>query len=157
MSQQDCLRRVLDDSLHLAANDAVCVGAIARADLLECTPELPVFEAARLMSERRVSSIVVVDDDDVVGIWTERDALAIDFRDVRAFSRPIRSVMSTPVRTVSATIGLHELALRFREEHVRHYLVENDQGRPCGIVSQSDVVLNQGVEHRATALGSHNG
>ena len=147
MSQQDCLRRVLDDSLHLAANDAVCVGAIARADLLECSPELPVFEAARLMSERRVSSIVVVDDDDVVGIWTERDALAIDFRDVRAFSRPIRSVMSTPVRTVSATIGLHELALRFREEHVRHYLVENDQGRPCGIVSQSDVVLNQGVEH----------
>ena len=38
------------------------------------------------MSERRVSSILVVEDDRVVGIWTERDALRVDFDDPTTFA-----------------------------------------------------------------------
>ncbi|WP_028791886.1 EAL domain-containing protein [Thauera linaloolentis] len=144
---EDSLSGVLDERFHLAPSDALRVGTIAHGDLLECAPALPLSEAARLMSERRVSSILVVDGEAVVGIWTERDALAIDFGDRAVFSQPISSVMSAPVRTVPASMSLHELTQRFREECVRHYLVMDEAGQRCGIVSLSDVVLNQGLEH----------
>ena len=141
------LGRMLDNSLHLAPSDALRVGTIAREDVLECAPDTPLCEAARLMSERGVSSILIVDDGVLLGIWTERDALAIDFDERASFSVPIRAVMSAPVRTVPASMNLHELTQRFRDEHLRHYLVIDEAGQRRGIVSQSDVVLNQGLEH----------
>jgi diguanylate cyclase (GGDEF)-like protein/PAS domain S-box-containing protein len=125
----------------------VSLGQIVKPFILECPPDLPLHEAALRMSEARVSSILVVDNDAVLGIWTERDALAVDFRDPTTFTRPVREVMSAPVRTVSAQLSLQALAVKFREEHVRHYLVVDADGRRCGVVSQTDVVLNQGIEH----------
>lgn len=125
----------------------VTVGQIVRGRILECAPDLAIDEAARRMGVARVSSILVVEDDVPVGIWTERDALAIDFDHPDSFSRPIGEVMSAPVRTVTRDLGLQALAIRFRDEHMRHYLVVDEHGRRCGIVTQTDVVLNQGIEH----------
>ncbi len=98
------------------------------------------------MRAARCSSIVVVESGRPVGIWTEHDALAIDFAHPETFEIPISSVMSAPVRTVDPEAHLTDVAHRFREEHIRHLLVvEHDQ--PLGVVSQTDVVLNQGIEH----------
>ena len=137
----------VDEMLPFPHADEVSVGEIVCRDLLECAPDVPLHEAARRMSERRVSSILVVEGDAVLGIWTERDALAVDFDDPATFALAVRAAMSAPVRTVSHTTLLHDLAVRFREEHLRHYLVVDEAGRRIGIVSQSDVVLNQGIEH----------
>lgn len=113
----------IEEALLLPRADEVRVGEIIGRDLLECGPDLPLHEAARRMSERRVSSILVVEGDEVLGIWTERDALGIDFDDPAAFLMPVRVAMSAPVRAVSVSTPLHELTARFRTEHVRHYLV----------------------------------
>jgi len=125
----------------------VSLGQIVKPFILECPPVTPLFEAARLMSEARVSCILVVEDDAAVGIWTERDALKVDFHDPASLNRPVREVMSAPVKTVTTALTLQALAVKFREEHVRHYLVVDTKGRRHGIVSQTDVVLNQGIEH----------
>ncbi|MBT0962111.1 EAL domain-containing protein [Denitromonas iodatirespirans] len=148
----------MDDTVAYAepADDAVLgalistevrVGQIVRGSILECAPDLALHEAARRMSLARVSSILVVEGDMPVGIWTERDALAIDFDRPDSFTRPIGEVMSAPVGTVTRDLSLQELAIRFRDEHMRHYLVVDEDGRRCGIVTQTDVVLNQGIEH----------
>ncbi|THF66458.1 EAL domain-containing protein [Pseudothauera nasutitermitis] len=133
--------------LSALISSEVSVGQIVRPSILECAPDLPLFEAAERMSCTRVSSILVVEDDQAVGIWTERDALAVDFDNPASFNRPIREAMSAPVRAITRDLSLQELAVRFRDEQVRHYLVVDDEGRRCGIVSQTDVVLNQGIEH----------
>ncbi|MER2555726.1 MAG: EAL domain-containing protein [Thauera sp.] len=147
MNSPESAGLAMEEALSLPRTDEVRVGEIIGRDLLECDPELPLHAAARRMSERRVSSILVVDGDDVLGIWTERDALGVGFDDPASFLIPVRAAMSAPVRTVSVSTPLHELTTRFREEHVRHYLVEDETGRRVGIVSQTDVVLNQGIEH----------
>lgn len=136
-----------DDMPDSLISSDVSLGQIVKPFILEAPPELPLHEAAQRMSEARVSSILVVDGDTVLGIWTERDALAVDFRDPAAFTRPVREAMSSPVKTASAQLSLQELAVKFREEHVRHYLVVDAKGRRCGVVSQTDVILNQGIEH----------
>ena len=84
----------VDEMLPFPHADEVSVGEIVCRDLLECAPDVPLHEAARRMSERRVSSILVVEDDAVLGIWTERDALAVDFDDPDTFALAVRAAMS---------------------------------------------------------------
>lgn len=125
----------------------VRIGDIVRRGLLVCSPSTPLYEAARRMHEARVSSILVEEAGRMIGIWTERDAISIDFSHPGLFERPVSDFMSSPVRAVTEEVSLQALAVRFRDEHVRHYLVEDAVGAPVGIVSQTDVVLNQGIEH----------
>ena len=132
--------------LPLLAGD-LSVGQVLKPFILECAPTVSIFEAAHRMSEAQVSSILVTEGGTVLGIWTERDALGVDFSDPASFSRPVGEVMSGPVLSVDPDMRLQELATRFRDEHVRHYLVVGAEGRPLGVISQTDVVLNQGIEH----------
>ena len=147
MNHPESIDSLVDERLPFPYAEEVRVGNVICRDLLECSPDVPLHEAARRMSERRVGSILVVEGDAVLGIWTERDALAVDFDDPETFELAVGAVMNAPVRTVSEAVPLHDLAVRFREEHLRHLLVVDEDGRRIGIVSQSDVVLNQGIEH----------
>ena len=123
------------------------VERILHPRLLSCPPETPLREAARLMSDARCSSILVMEGSQLQGIWTERDALTIDFSLPDALDMPISRVMSSPVKTIPGRTSVGEAALRFKLDSVRHYVVVNDGGEHLGIVTQSDVVQNQGVEY----------
>ncbi|WP_156612731.1 EAL domain-containing protein [Paramagnetospirillum marisnigri] len=123
------------------------VERILRRELLSCAPDTPILEAATIMAEKRCSSIVIVADGRPMGIWTERDALAVDLGSPDAFTKPIASVMSTPIKTISGTTTLGDAGMRFQLEGVRHFVVVDDAGVAIGIVSQSDVILRHGVEH----------
>lgn len=126
---------------------SITVGQIARRNVLECTPDTSLQEAAARMGERQVSSILVTEDGQVVGIWTERDVLRLNFETPELLQQPVSQFMSSPVKAVSVSLTLQELAVRFQEERVRHYMVLDEQGQCCGVVSQTDVVVNQGIEH----------
>jgi len=141
------LSRLDDVTVSALISSDVSVGQIVQPFMLECGPQTPLHEAARLMNQAGVSSILVVEDGAVLGIWTERDALVVDFADPQCFARPVREAMSAPVRTISTETSLQSLAIRFREEQVRHYVVVDEEGVRQGVVSQTDVVLNQGIEH----------
>ncbi|MFW6020577.1 MAG: EAL domain-containing protein [Guyparkeria sp.] len=125
-------------------------------EVLVCPPETPVFEAAGRMRAAGVSSIVVTDDSGPIGIWTEHDALALDLSSPAVFDQRVDTVMSAPVRSIPSTATLTDAAHLFRERHIRHLLVyegeeardgEEGDRRLRGIISLTDVVLNQGIEH----------
>lgn len=114
--------------------------------LLQCEPQTSVADAAAQMSENSVSCILIADRAQVVGIWTEHDALAIDFADPAKFRQPVSMVMSSPVLSLPDTLDAGEAAVRLRDSGKRHFLVTNAEGLPVGILSQTDLALNQGLE-----------
>ncbi|TLF52247.1 EAL domain-containing protein [Halomonas urmiana] len=122
------------------------VERIMNTGLLTCAPETPLCEAAARMAERRISAMLVVRGELAVGIWTEHDSLFVDFTEPEAVRLPIERVMSRPVATIHLTTPVGEAALRFSAERRRHLLVVDDAGRPKGILSQTDMALNQGLE-----------
>jgi CBS domain-containing protein len=125
----------------------ITIRDIVRSDVLCCAPGTSLAEAARRMTEANCSSILVEDAGRVVGIWTEHDALALDVADAEAYRTPISRAMSSPVKTIHLDTSIGEAALHFREADVRHLLVVDDGDGRCGIVSQSDIVINQGIEY----------
>ncbi len=125
----------------------ITIREILHAGVLSCTPETAIADAAARMVDHRCSSIMIEQAGAIVGIWTEGDALAVDLSDPDLLQAPISRFMSTPVRTVPVATSIGEAALRFREEGVRHFLVSDEAGKPCGVISQSDIVINQGIEY----------
>ncbi|GGY07201.1 EAL domain-containing protein [Paludibacterium paludis] len=122
------------------------VEQILSPDILSCSPETSVGEAAAIMSSRGCGSIVVIDEaGTAVGIWTETDALDIDYRDPAIRLMPVSQLMSHPVLTVPHTLSLHEATALFRENAIRHALVTGPKGYH-GMISLTDIVLNQGTE-----------
>jgi len=93
---------------------AITLRNIISHSLLSCTSATPLAEAARRMVDAQCSSILVEDKGKIVGIWTERDALAVDVSSGGAVQLPISLLMSSPVRTIHIDTSIGEAALRFR-------------------------------------------
>lgn len=119
---------------------------IFKRDLLTCPPEMSVMEAAARMFNLRVGSILIEVAGQVVGIWTENDALAMNLADPQTFLRPVSEVMSSPVKTISMNASVGEAAIRFKQEKIRHLLAVDPEGIPVGVVTQTDVINHQGIE-----------
>ncbi|KAI9015635.1 hypothetical protein DFJ74DRAFT_680991 [Hyaloraphidium curvatum] len=125
---------------------SVFVSAVMKTDFLACPHDTPMSEAARLMRERGVSSVLVERGGEVVGIWTERDALKADFSAPESFAAPIERLMSAPVLAIPPDVTTAELAARFLAAGVRHFLVVDANGTRVGIVGQTDLVQAAGIE-----------
>ena len=108
--------------------------------LLTLGPAITVSDAARQMAGRKLSAVVVVENDAVVGIFTERDAVfrvIAEDRDPR--STRLQEVMTPQPLTLDPdkTFG-HALAL-MHDRGIRHVPVV-EHGRPVGIVTARDAL-----------------
>ncbi|MDN0076656.1 EAL domain-containing protein [Crenobacter sp. SG2303] len=133
---------------------------IASTDILSCGPETPIYEAASLMVQSGCGSIVIMNTQgEVLGIWTESDALHVDLSEEASYQHPIQDVMSSPVITLPHSMTVHDAVVKFRQHNIRHALVKKFE-TIIGMVSLSDVVLCQGPEaflglKRVGAINAH--
>ncbi len=119
-------------------------------DVVTIAADDAVLTAARLMNQSGIGGVVVVEDEDVVGIFTERDIL----RRVVAERRDpgttlIRDVMTSPVITCRPEAKVEECTAIITEKRVRHIPVVDDGGL-CGIVTSGDILALQVKEQADT-------
>ncbi len=119
---------------------------IMQTSILTCTPETKINVAANRMRARNISSIIIKSNL-TLGIWTESDCRKIDFSDQEQFNVSISELMNSPVETIKQEVAVNELATKFRHHGVRHFVVVDNDNLPIGIVSQTDVIKNQGIEY----------
>jgi len=123
------------------------VESIVSRNVLCCPPGMTVAQAAQAMCEALCGSIVVVDDSGTpVGIWTETDAIKLDLRQADSASRTMAEVMSAPVLGVALDCSLPDATRMLMEHNVRHLIVRNGDGQMVGVVSATDILLNQDAE-----------
>lgn len=107
---------------------------------LAAPPDTSVSDAAKLMAKKNVGAILVVEDEHLVGIFTERDAL---FRVIAhgrdAKTTPVRAVMTADPEFLDPTRTYGHALLLMQEHGFRHVpVVEN--GRPIGIISSRNAM-----------------
>lgn len=99
-----------------------------------------VAQAARIMSDRQVGSVPVVDGDRVAGIFTERDVLSrVVATGLDPATTPVSNVMSTSLVTAEVSEAHDVCMRRMQQARVRHILVLS-HGRLAGILSMRDLV-----------------
>lgn len=99
-----------------------------------------VLDAARLMRDKHIGSVIVVRDATVVGIFTERDTL---YRVIAEGKDPaatrVSEVMTAPVTTISPDASLLDCAQLMTSRRMRHIPVI-ESGKLAGIVTAGDIM-----------------
>ena len=131
------------------------LAAKASRPVVRISEESSAIDAARLMNEHRIGSVVVTRGERVVGIFTERDILtrvvAVD-RSPRAVR--VSEVMTAPVACCALSTTRDECRSAMRHERVRHLpVVEND--RLVGMVSIGDLLADAEEEQADTIRWLH--
>ena len=114
---------------------------VVRRPCVTVAPDATIVRVAEFMDAAAVGTVVVVGEEGVVGIVTDRDLVCRGL--ARRVSRDARvdSVMSTPVVAVEADGDLHHVYRLLREHAVRRVVV-TDGPTAVGVVSFDDLVMN---------------
>lgn len=111
------------------------------ASLITVSGDVTVQDATTTMARSRIGALLVVENDRVAGIFTERDVMnrvVAEERDPKATL--VRDVMTANVKTVHVDDAAIDCLETMAEGAFRHLPVVDDGGRPIGMLSQRDFV-----------------
>ncbi len=146
MAAGDIPKRKLDDLVSFVGTHD-CGSATVR-EILEnkkpsiwtVSPERTVFEALKLMAEKEVGALVVVEGEKVIGVLSERDyARRIILIGKTSKETAVREIMSSPVQCITPDKMVAECMGLMTSKHIRHLPVIDD-GKLVGICSIGDLV-----------------
>ena len=134
------IRHNYSDSVPTTARNWLQVGDIMTEDIASVCSGTSIISAAKIMSDKNISCLVVLDNGNLSGIITETDLLkkavakGNDFRNLQ-----IEDVMSSPVRSFTRDLSVLDASKIMEAENIRRLvIVEDDQ--VLGIITQTDIV-----------------
>jgi CBS domain-containing protein len=110
------------------------------SDVLQIDGDATVFDAIAKMVEANVGSVLVADENEIVGIVTERDYLRrVTLQGRTEKETPVRDIMSSPVYVVTPDTQIDECMALMTDRRIRHVPVV-DEGKVVGVISIGDLV-----------------
>ncbi len=108
--------------------------------IFSVTANTSVLDALKLMTEKNISALLIVDEDRILGIFTERDyARKIVLQGKASKDTEISEVMTANLITVTPTDTIDLCMQIMSDKHIRHLPVV-DADKTAGMVSIGDVV-----------------
>lgn len=109
--------------------------------LVTARRDTTVRAACRLMTERRIGAVLVVEGQHIAGIFTERDALnKVISGGLDPDATQLEQVMVCDLQTIKADKPLAYALYMMAEGGFRHVPVVDDQNCPIGMVSARDAL-----------------
>jgi CBS domain-containing protein len=113
-----------------------------------CTASATIQEAAKIMDEKSVGSVIVVDEDQrPVGIFTDKDLR----RKVATGKLPITAlvpeIMSAPVITMPPSVTVADVQIEMVKHNIHHLCLTEDgtpDSKVIGVISEHDLLVVQG-------------
>jgi CBS domain-containing protein len=107
--------------------------------------EATIQEAARIMAEHKISSVIVVDPGGAaLGILTDRDFREKVVAQGRPVTDPVRHIAQRSLIQVDASESCFETLIKMVQHNIHHMPVVKD-GTLCGVVTNHDLLLLQGT------------
>ena len=111
-----------------------------KPDVYSITPEASVLDALRVLEEKNVGALLVMQGERLVGILSERDyARRMVLHGRSSKETPVRDVMTREVFTIAPEATAGECMVHMTDRHIRHLPVLEGE-RVIGVISIGDVV-----------------
>lgn len=120
----------------------VKVGDLVVRNLVAAAPDSSIREAARVMTEHRVSSLIVMDGERLAGMITDRDLRSRCIVPGLSPDEPVSRIMTENLHTTDVSNRAFQALIAMTRLNVHHLPVMED-GRVVGVVSTSDFVRVQ--------------
>nr|WP_241200821.1 CBS domain-containing protein [Lysobacter enzymogenes] len=110
------------------------------AEVFAIGPDAPVIDAIRLMAEKRIGAVLVMDGARLAGILSERDyARKIVLQGRSSADTPVRDIMTAQVISVNLGDSAEHCMQLVTDRRIRHLPVL-EGGQVVGVVSIGDLV-----------------
>ncbi len=109
--------------------------------------DTPLVEAANIMRQQHLSSIVIVEKGLPVGIVTEQDMSDLCAR-LLAGARPpaLKELMNTKIVTINSSKPCEKAALQMQRHKTQHLIATDYDGLLCGLFNRADLLRARGLE-----------
>jgi len=107
-------------------------------DLFIVTPDTSIAEAIKIMNERKIAGLPVVEGKKLVGILTSRDVRF--FRDDKKL---VKDIMTRNVVTAKENISLEDALGIMAEKKIEKLPLIDDQGNLVGLITAKDIIKRQ--------------
>jgi len=109
-------------------------------EILTTSPDDTVYEALRLMGEKNIGALVAMENDQVLGILSERDySRKVVLQGRTSRNTKVGDIISRPAITVRSKDGIEKCMELMTSNRIRHLPVVDD-GRLVGVISMGDLV-----------------
>jgi len=109
-------------------------------NLAEISPQATLKEAAKMMIEKRVGSLIVFENKKAVGIATEYDFVKNAYINGSPAKLKIRDIMSAPVITIGRYESVLDACKLFVKHRIKKLVVVDERGAPVGVITTTDLV-----------------
>jgi PAS domain S-box-containing protein len=134
------IRQILQP-VNLLKFRSVAEGMVS--EVINTIPTTTILQIAQIMTERKVSSIVIVDSQQPlhpVGIITEQDLVQFQALELDLAQLLVGSVMSSPLFCLQPSDSLWSAQQIMESKHIRRLVITNDRGELAGILTQSNLL-----------------
>ncbi len=124
--------------------DEIYVSEVMTKNVTACSPDTEIKDVIKILSRNRRSSLVIIEDNEPVGIITERDLVAIMeemLNDVARCHLPIVNFMTSPTLTIRSHITLREAVKISIDKNIRHLPVVNEKNKLIGLLTQPNMLV----------------
>jgi CBS domain-containing protein len=134
-----------DHELTVSGDAVMLLKEFCTTDVAWCTRDTTVIEAARLMREKHLGDLIIVDDPNdeftPVGVITDRDiVIKVIGNELSASQTRVGDVMRTPLVTASDSEDSNAAIARMRQHGVRRLPVTGRHGKLVGVVTMDDLL-----------------
>lgn len=120
-------------------------------DLWSISPTASVYDALRMMSDKDIGALIVIEGDQMVGIMSERDyARKVVLVGKTSRETLVNEIMSKKVFTIHPDQTVEEAMEMMNNKHIRHLPVVGDHQELLGMISIGDVVRSIIYKQRET-------
>ena len=116
------------------------VGTLMNTEVLTLKPHESLSQAIHIMGHEKFSCIVIEQDNEPVGIFTERDIVQLNLNESDPKSMPIEQVMTAPVLTASASDSISDALQVMEQKKVRRLVITNTFGKIAGLLTRHDII-----------------
>src|SRR5512147_2680202 len=142
-------REMQDKSMFYGGSDRLLfttrVEDTAIKEVVSVQEETTIREAAQIMSENRISSLIIMNRNNLpAGIVTDRDLREKVVAKGRDVQESIKDIMTTSLIRVDARDYCFEAVLKMLKYNIHHILVIKD-GKLAGVITNHDLMMLQGT------------
>ncbi len=119
--------------------DIADISTLMSSQVLHVTPDVPARYALSLMARRSVSCVVVVENGQPVGMFTERDVVRLVADDIDLTAVAVGEVMSSSIVSTLVSVSPHETISLMKKKSIRRLVVVDAEGQMTGILTQTDL------------------
>jgi CBS domain-containing protein len=118
--------------------------------IISVTPDAIVIEALKIMSDKNIGSVLVMDGGAYVGLLTERDyARKVILKGKASSDVRVKDIMSTGLPTIQPETSI-DICMKLMSENNLRYLPVFDKDHVIGIISINDVIKAVIANHQDT-------